>query len=101
MGKEAVIANIAEQLEAVCETIKALSKGMEQDNSVHDTYESMLFDEVKHTQILALELTRVVTEDDSATDEADEPEEEIVDNSEPEGKSEEAEAEGKAEAKEE
>ena len=102
MDREAVIANIAEQLETVCDTIKSLARGREMnlDEGVNETYESMLLDEVKHTQILALELTRIVT--DGVQEDADEPEEETVDNPEPEeGESEEAEAEDKAEAKEE
>ena len=103
MGKEAVIADIAKQLEEVCGSIKSLAKGLalHMEGGVDETYESMLLDEVKHTQILALELTRIVT-DGVQEDEAEEPEEETVDNSEPEeGEPEEAEAEDKAEAKEE
>ncbi len=66
MTNEDVIINLGEQLEAVAERIKNLAKGISAMREVRpmmcENYESFLLDEVAHVQILALDLTQIVTE---------------------------------------
>lgn len=60
------IINLSMQLGKVSEMIQSLASGIqdcEQGNpDVVGAYEDMLLDEVNHTQVLTLELTRLLTE---------------------------------------
>ena len=66
MDKEKTILNISQQLECTSEKIAGLAAGMMNDqgvqNALREAYEHLLFDEIAHVQILALELTRIATE---------------------------------------
>ncbi len=69
MTNEDVIINLSQQLEAAAERIKELAEGITAMHEVRpmvcENYESFLLDEVAHVQILALDLTQVVTEGDA------------------------------------
>lgn len=62
---EKAIENVSNQIINTCGHIASLALGIketkEYSHKIADTYESLLLDEVTHTQILTLELTRLVT----------------------------------------
>lgn len=66
MTNEDVIINLSKQLQAVANRIAEIASGMTQMRgarpAVCENYEGFLLDEVAHVQILALDLTQVVTE---------------------------------------
>lgn len=66
MTNEDVIINLSRQLQSVAGRIADIAAGMKAMQGARPTvcgnYEGFLFDEVAHVQILALDLTQVVTE---------------------------------------
>lgn len=68
MGDEKVIQSLSQQLCKTSERIGSFAIGIEDlkrlDRDLADTYSQMLMDEVGHVQVLALELTRLVADDE-------------------------------------
>ena len=66
LHREDVIINLSRQLQSVAGRIADIAAGMKEMQGARPTvcgnYEGFLFDEVAHVQILALDLTQVVTE---------------------------------------
>lgn len=73
MKEVLTIGTISVQLSKVCAQIDSLTAGIleteKQDEGLASVYESLLLDEIKHAQILTLEMTRIVTKEEERTDE--------------------------------
>lgn len=66
MDKEKVIINLSQQLEEVARRIGSLAADVWTMNDgapeIADTYETFLFDEVAHLQMLTISVTKAVTD---------------------------------------
>lgn len=60
------ISSVSRQLKMSCEKIDSLADGVKNSPQLEEVYDSLMLDEVKHVQILALELTKLVANEGRA-----------------------------------
>ena len=68
MSNEAAIGNICAQIIKSCEKIQTVTNGMsvfdQSSQELVETYGNIQFDELEHTQVLVLMLTKLISEPD-------------------------------------